>query len=87
MLARDAKILILDEPTRGVDVGAKREIYKIINEFAENGYSVVMISSEMPEVIGLCDRAIIMRRGEVTGELSRQELTEQNLITYAMDVL
>ena len=87
LLAGDLKVLLLDEPTRGVDVGAKREIYKIINDFAENNYSVVMISSEMPEIIGMCDRAIIMRNGEVTGELQKCELTEQNLISYAMDVL
>lgn len=85
-IAADCKCLILDEPTRGVDVGAKTEIYKIINDFAAQGLAVIMISSEMPEIIGMCDRVIIMSRGRVTGELSREELTENNLIKLAMEV-
>ena len=85
-IAADCKCLILDEPTRGVDVGAKTEIYKIINDFAAQGLAVIMISSEMPEIIGMCDRVIIMSRGRVTGELSREELSENNLIKFAMEV-
>lgn len=86
LLASNCKVLILDEPTRGVDVGAKREIYKIINDFAEKEYSIVMISSEMPEIMGMCDRVIVMRGGEITGELRKEDLTENNLIALSMGV-
>lgn len=85
-IAADCKCVVFDEPTRGVDVGAKTEIYRIINELAEKGVAVIMISSEMNEVIGMCDRVIIMRQGEITGELKQHELAEQNLIKYAMGV-
>jgi ribose transport system ATP-binding protein len=85
-LASDSKVLILDEPTRGVDVGAKVEIYRIINKLAEEGVAIIMISSEMTEIIGMCDRALVMRLGKVTGELSKAELTEFNLIKSAMGV-
>ena len=86
LLNTESKILFFDEPTRGVDVGAKVEIYKIINEIVAEGYGVVMISSEMPEVIGMCDRVAVMRNGRITGELDREELTEVNLIKYSMEV-
>jgi ribose transport system ATP-binding protein len=86
LLATDCGIYIMDEPTRGVDVGAKIEIYKIINTLVEEGNAVVMISSEMPEVIGMCDRVAIMRNGELVGELQKDEINEQNLINYAMGV-
>lgn len=86
LLASDSKVLILDEPTRGVDVGAKIEIYKIINELVAQNYAVIMISSEMMEVIGMCDRVIVMRNGSIAGELQKNELTEQNLINYSMGV-
>ncbi|MCL2864724.1 MAG: sugar ABC transporter ATP-binding protein [Lachnospiraceae bacterium] len=85
-IAADCKCIILDEPTRGVDVGAKMEIYKLINELAEKGVGVIMISSEMPEIIGMCDRVIVMRQGIVSGELTRDELSEDNLIKSAMGV-
>lgn len=86
LIAADSKVLILDEPTRGVDIGAKIEIYKIINELAEQGHGIIVISSEMLEIIGLCDRAIIMRYGEISGELGKEELTEENFINYSMGV-
>jgi ribose transport system ATP-binding protein len=86
LLGTDSKILFFDEPTRGVDVGAKIEIYKIINEIVAEGYGVVMVSSEMPEIIGMCDRVAVMRNGRITGELCRDELTELNLIKYSMEV-
>lgn len=86
LLASDSRVLILDEPTRGVDVGAKIEIYKIINELVAQKYAVIMISSEMMEVIGMCDRVVVMRNGSVAGELQKHELTEQNLINYSMGV-
>ncbi len=75
-------ILILDEPTRGIDVGAKFEIYKLINELAEQGKSIIMISSELPELIGMCDRIYTLCEGEITGNLSRQEADQETLMTY-----
>ena len=86
LLAADCNVLILDEPTRGVDIGAKIEIYKIINSLASDGNAVIMISSEMPEVIGMCDRVAVMRGGRIMGELSKDEISEENLINYAMGV-
>lgn len=86
LLSSDSRVLILDEPTRGVDVGAKIEIYKIINDLVGQNYAVIMISSEMMEVIGMCDRAVVMKGGSVAGELGKDELTEQNLINYSMGV-
>jgi len=86
LLASDCRIVIFDEPTRGVDVGAKIEIYKIMNTLVAQNYAVIMISSEMMEIIGMCDRVIVMREGTVTGELNKDEITEQNLINYSMGV-
>ncbi len=85
-LSADCKVLVFDEPTRGVDVGAKTEIYKIINKLAEEGVGIIVISSEMEEIIGMCDRAIVMRQGSIAGEVSRSELSENNLIKLAMGV-
>ena len=85
-IAANCKCIIFDEPTRGVDVGAKVEIYNVMNDCAAAGVAVVMVSSEMPEIIGICDRVIVMNRGRVTGELSREEITENNLIKLAMEV-
>lgn len=86
MLAADSRVLFLDEPTRGVDVGAKIEIFKIINELVSRKYAVVMVSSEMTEIIGMCDRAVVIRDGRSVGELQKDELTELNIIHYAMGV-
>lgn len=83
-LAAECKCIIFDEPTRGVDVGAKTEIYTCINELAEQGIAVIMISSEMPELIGMCDSVVVMHQGRVTGRLSREELSESNIIVAAM---
>jgi len=85
-LAADCRCVVFDEPTRGVDVGAKTEIYKIMNTLAENGVGIIMISSEMTEIIGMCDRAVVMRHGTVAGEVDRSNLTEQSLIKFAMGV-
>ena len=85
-LAANCKVIILDEPTRGVDVGAKREIYNIINELAQNVTAVIVISSEMEEIINICDRVIVMRQGQITGEMHREEITEQKLIGLTMGV-
>lgn len=83
-LARDADILILDEPTRGVDVGAKAEIYGVIDALAKSGKAILVISSELPEVLGIADRIIVMQDGHITGELSHAEATEQKILALAM---
>jgi ribose transport system ATP-binding protein len=77
------ELLILDEPTRGVDVGAKQEIYAIIKELAESGVSIMVVSSEMEEILGLCDRIIVMHEGRVRGEFSREEATQEKLLYAA----
>ncbi|MDR1028023.1 MAG: sugar ABC transporter ATP-binding protein [Clostridiales Family XIII bacterium] len=84
LLASDSKILILDEPTRGVDVGAKMEIFKLINELVYQNYAVLMISSEMVEIIGMCDRAVVFKDGISVGLVEKADLTEESLIHYAM---
>lgn len=84
-LAVDPVILILDEPTRGVDVGAKYEIYSIMKALAKEGVSIIMISSDLPEVIGMSDRVYVMSEGRVTGELEKNELSEETIMRYATD--
>jgi ABC-type sugar transport system ATPase subunit len=84
-LATKPKLLILDEPTKGIDVGAKSEIYKIICDLAKQGIGIIFISSELPEVLGLCDRIIVMCQGRITGELTREEATEHGVLTLAME--
>ncbi|NTW70950.1 MAG: sugar ABC transporter ATP-binding protein [Eubacteriaceae bacterium] len=86
LLAPNSRILILDEPTRGVDVGSKTEIFKLINDMVENNCAVVMVSSEMTEIIGMCDRTVVIREGKSVGELQKNELSEINIIKYAMGV-
>lgn len=78
------KVLILDEPTKGIDVGAKSEFYNMICEFAKQGIAIIMISSELPEVIGLSDRIIVMHRRKIVGEIPASEATEEKLLTMAM---
>ena len=75
-------ILILDEPTRGIDVGAKYEIYGIINELAAQGKAVIVISSELPELLGLCDRIYAISAGRITGEVARENATQETLMQY-----
>lgn len=77
------KVLILDEPTRGIDVGAKFEIYNIMNSLIKQGVSIIMISSELPEILGMSDRIIIMHEGKIRGELLREEATQEKIISYA----
>jgi ABC-type sugar transport system ATPase subunit len=76
--------LILDEPTRGIDVGAKYEIYTIMNQLADEGKSVVVISSEMPELLGMCDRIYVVGEGEIVGELSRAEASQESIMKCIM---
>jgi len=82
-LAADVEILILDEPTRGVDVGAKQTIHEAIRRFAAQGRSVILLSSDLPEVVGLCDRAVILREGHVIGEIPKAGITENSLLIAA----
>lgn len=82
-LLTEPDIIILDEPTRGIDVGAKRDIYLLIGEFVKQGKAVIVISSEIPEVMGLADRVMVMAAGRVTGELPRSELTQERILAYA----
>lgn len=83
-LLTDPQVLILDEPTRGVDVGAKREIYDLLNEIKKNGRAIIMISSEMPEILGMSDRILVMHEGEVKGILTREEATQEKIMNYIM---
>lgn len=83
-LSRFANILILDEPTNGIDVGAKAEIYRLIGEVVKQGKSVIFISSYLPELIGICDRILVISNGKVAGELSREEFSEERLLALAM---
>jgi putative multiple sugar transport system ATP-binding protein len=83
-LMTDPKVLILDEPTRGIDVGAKYEIYSIINRLAEAGKGVVVISSEMPELLGICDRICVMNDGAFVGEFAGREATQENIMRAIM---
>lgn len=77
------KILILDEPTRGIDIGAKAEMYKLMVDFAEQGYSIIMISSELPEILGISDRILVFSNGEITGELLASEANQEKIMNYA----
>jgi ABC-type sugar transport system ATPase subunit len=79
-LARGAKLLIVDEPTRGVDVGAKAAIHKLIDELAQAGVGVMLISSELPEVLNLSTRVLVMREGRLVGELSRDDATQERVL-------
>jgi len=85
-LARKPKVLILDEPTRGVDVGAKAEIYAVIDELASTGIAVLVISSELPEVLGLADRILVMQAGRIRGELLRADATEEAILSLALPI-
>ena len=76
----DPKILILDEPTRGIDIGAKSEIHNMIAHLAEQGLAVIVISSEMPEIMGVSNRIYTMAQGRITGELGETEISEENLM-------
>ncbi|MCY7918106.1 ribose ABC transporter ATP-binding protein RbsA [Bacillus vallismortis] len=77
------KVLILDEPTRGVDVGAKREIYSLMNELTERGVAIIMVSSELPEILGMSDRIIVVHEGRISGEINAQEATQERIMTLA----
>ena len=82
-LLAKSKILIMDEPTRGIDVNAKAEIYELMKNFAEDGGSIILVSSELPEVLGCSNRIMVMREGYVTGFLDSAEATEENVMLFA----
>lgn len=82
-LARNSRVVIFDEPTRGVDVGAKVEIYNLINDLKQKGVGVLFVSSELPEVMGISDRIVVMCDGRITGELSPDEATEDRILAYS----
>lgn len=83
-LMAGSEILVFDEPTRGIDVGAKGEIYRLIETLAEQGRSIIVVSSELPEVLRLCDNVVVMRAGEMAGQLKRSELSEENIMGLAI---
>ena len=86
-VAIQPRVLILDEPTRGVDVGAKSEIYRMMGQLAQQGVAILMISSELPEVVGMSDRVYVMCEGQLAGELSRQDISQENIMTLATGVV
>jgi L-arabinose transport system ATP-binding protein len=77
-------VLILDEPTRGIDVGAKAEIYRLVSELAAEGIALLVISSEMPELLGLADRILVMAGGRIVAELGRDDASEERILSLAM---
>ncbi len=83
-MLRDPDVLILDEPTRGIDVGAKFEIYRLMTDLVKEGKTVIMVSSELPELIGMCDRIYIMNKGRITGCLSKDQFSQETIMRYAM---
>ncbi len=83
-LAADPSIVLLDEPTRGIDVGAKSEIYRLINQMAEEGKSIIVFSSEMEELLGICDRILVLCKGRIVGETAASKATIENLLTLAL---
>jgi ABC-type sugar transport system ATPase subunit len=85
-LMTQARVLILDEPTRGVDVATKVEIYQIIGDLASQGMGILLISSELPEILGMCDRALVMRNGGIVAEFTRTEASEEKLLAAAAGV-
>lgn len=85
-LAKNPHILILDEPTRGIDVGAKSEIHRLMDQLARQGMGIIMISSELPEILGMSDRILVLREGRIVGELSRAEATQEGIMELATDI-
>lgn len=86
-MIKDPEILVLDEPTRGIDVGAKYEIYKLMTDLVRTGKGVIMVSSELPELIGMCDRIYVMNKGRITGELQRNDFAQETIMKYATGIM
>ena len=85
MVLAAPKVLILDEPTRGVDVGSKYDIYKMIADLAASGVAIIMVSSEMPEILGMSDRVLVMGEGQVRGDFVNQGLTQERILAAAIN--
>ena len=83
-MLKDPDIIIFDEPTRGIDVGAKAEIYKLMNDFVARGKAIIMISSEMPEAMGMSDRLLILSNHRISGELAREKFDQHSIMAMAM---
>ena len=86
MMMLDPSIVIIDEPTRGIDIGTKQQIYKFIARLAEEGRSIIVVSSEMPELIGICDRILVMRSGQIVGEVTGEHMNENEIVVLATGV-
>jgi len=86
MLAQQPKLLILDEPTRGVDIGAKSEIYRIINDVAATGTAILIVSSDLPEALGISDRLLVIRGGRIVADINAPGATEEQVMAYATGV-
>ncbi len=84
-LARNSRVVIFDEPTRGIDVGAKVEIYNLMNQLKKQGIAVMFVSSEMPEVLGIADRVIVMCDGKITGEVMAKETSQNEVLKFATE--
>jgi len=82
-LATEPRVLIVDEPTRGIDVGTKAEVHRLLSELAGRGIGILMISSELPEVLGMADRVLVMREGRITAEIDRADATSENVMFAA----
>ena len=82
-LATQARVLIFDEPTRGIDIGARVEIYNLINDLAQNGNGIIITSVDLNEILGMCDRILVLRNGHIVADIPRASATKQNLLTYA----
>jgi ribose transport system ATP-binding protein len=83
-LYANSEVIIFDEPTRGIDIGSKEEIYKLMVDLARQGKYILMVSSDMPELIAMCDRVLVMRQGEIVGEIGREDLTEETVLSYSI---
>ena len=83
-LSLDPKVLIVDEPTRGIDVGAKAEVYRLLRDIADKGVAVIMISSDMEEILGVSDRIAVMHEGEISGILAREAFSEEAVMSLAV---
>ena len=84
-MSANSKIIIFDEPTRGIDVGAKAEVYRLMNQLLDNGACIIMISSELPEIIGMSDRVLVMREGSIGGELSKSEFSQKKILSIMLN--
>jgi len=84
-LACDSDIIIFDEPTRGIDVGAKQEIYLLMNKLVQEGKSIIIVSSELPEIMGMSDRVLVVCNGSITAEIGKRELSQELILTKACD--